>query len=294
MNQVQIFMPPPANWQDFQTLIADVAKSKYIEDSVQEYGRQGQSQNGVDVYAVDTLEKHIGIQCKETKSSRLKIKNINDEINKAKNFKPALDLFIIATTARIDAGLQSHVNQINSTNTIKFKVQLWFWDDINQFINRSHAVMSSSYKAFQEFFGASEVKNHLGAIRLSFDRNAFTDDFMLERNYQDFEQALVATKAMLKTGFLYDSWSKNLVAQTIPSSMIGDEQYQKFVCKIEASLEAIYQSFLRDVKKEAKSPGHLVERAGHYNIERRKLITVINAKLQEFNLSKINTQYLIS
>lgn len=284
-------MPPPANWQDFQTLTADVAKSKYVEDSVQEYGRQGQSQNGVDVYAVDTLEKRIGIQCKETKSSSLTSKNIDDEINKAKNFKPALDLFIIATTARTDASLQSHVNQINSTNTVKFKVQLWFWDDINQFINRSHAVMSSSYKAFQEIFGASEVKNHLGAIRLSFDRNAFTDNFMLERNYQDFQQALVATKAMLKTGFLYDSWSRNLVAQTIPSSMIGDEQYQKFVYKIEASLEAIYQSFLRDVKKEIKSPGHLVERAGHYNIERRKLIAIINAKLQEFNLFKINTHY---
>lgn len=291
MNQIQIFMPPPANWQDFQTLTADVAKSRYVEDSVQEYGRQGQCQNGVDVYAVDALGKCIGIQCKETKGSSLTSKNIDDEINKAKNFKPALDLFIIATTARTDANLQSHVNQLNATKIIKFKVQLWFWDDINQFINRSHAVMSSSYKAFQESFGASEVKNHLGAVRLSFDRNAFTDDFMFERDYQDFEQALAATKAMLKTGFLYDNWSRNLVAQTIPSSMIGDEQYQKFVYKIEISLEKMYQSFLRDVKKESKNPSHLAERAGHYNIERRKLISIINAKLQEFNILQIKTQY---
>ena len=126
---------------------------------------------------------------------------------------------------------------------------------------------------------------------MSFDRNAFTDDFMLERNYQEFEQALAATKAMLKTGFLYDTWSRNLVAQTVPSSMIGDVQYQKFVCKIEASLESIYQSFLRDVKGQLKTPNHLAERAGNYNILRRKLIALINNKLEEFDLLPIVTQY---
>lgn len=291
MNQIQIFMPPPANWQDFQTLTVDVAKSKYVEHLVQEYGRQGQRQNGVDVYAVDYLEKKIGIQCKETKSSSLTTKNIDDEINKAKNFKPDLDLFIIATTARTDANLQSHVNQLNSTNTIKFKVQLWFWDDINQFINRSHAVMSSSYKTFKENFGASEISSHLAAVRLSFDRNAFTDNFLLERSYLRFGEALAATKAMLKTGFLYDNCSINLVGQTIPSSMIGDEQYRSYVFKIEKNLEKIYQSFLVDVKKDIKSPTHLSERAGHYNIERRKLIKIINVKLQEFGLLQIDTNY---
>ncbi|BED99976.1 hypothetical protein J4G66_01975 [Aeromonas dhakensis] len=289
MNQIQIFMPPPANWQDFQALIVDVAKSKYIEDLVQEYGRQGQIQHGVDVYAVDIFDRHIGIQCKETKTNSLKPKDIDNEVIKAKGFKPVLDVFIIATTIRIDANLQNHVNKLNSTS--KFKVQLWFWDDINQFINRSHSIMSSSYKTFQESFGASEVKNHLSAVRLSFDRPAFIDDFILERNYNDFEQALVATKAMLKTGFLYDSWSRNLVAQTIPSSMIGDEPYQKFVCNIEKSLEKIYQSFLMDKKKALKNPKQLTERAGHYNIERRKLLTLINNKLNDFSLQKINTQY---
>ncbi|WP_116799794.1 hypothetical protein [Pseudomonas syringae] len=291
MNQIQIFMPPPANWQDFQTLMGDVARSKYVGESVQEYGRQGQRQDGVDVYATDILEKCIGIQCKETKNPSLTIKHVDDEIIKARKFTPALDLFIIATTARADARLQNHVNLLNSTGTIKFKVQLWFWDEINQFINRSHAVMSSSYMAFQESFGASEIKSHLAAIRLSFDRNAFTDNFIHERDYPDFQQALVATKAMLKTGFLYDNWSRSLVAQTIPSSMIGDEQYQKFVCKIESSLETLYQSFLRDVKRESKAPGHLAERAGQYNIERRKLIAVINSKLKDFKLLQIDIQY---
>jgi len=291
MNQVQIFMPPPSNWQDFQVLVADVAKSKYVENSVQEYGRQGQSQNGIDVYAVDVFDKHIGIQCKETKKVKLTSKVIDDEIVKAQKFKPSLDLFIIATTARIDAKLQDHVNTINSVNKYTFKVQLWFWDDLNQDINRSHAVMASSYKTFQDNFGKSEIVNHLSSLRLSFDRPAFIDDFMFERNYHDFEDALVATKAMLKTGFLYDSWSKNLVGQTIPSSMIGDTSYQTFIYNIEKLLEAIYQSFLRDKKKAIKNSNQLVERAGDYNIQRRKLIESINKKLKEHGLTELVTQY---
>lgn len=289
MNQIQIFMPPPANWQDFQLLIADVAKSKYVEDSVQEYGRQGQSQNGVDVYAIDVFDKRIGIQCKETKNKKLSKNTIDNEIVKAKNFTPKLDLFVIATTARTDKNLQNHVNQLNSES--KLRVQLWFWDDINQYINRSHAVMSSSYKTFLDNFGKTEIQNHLSALRLAFDRPAFVDDFILERNYQDFEQALASTKSMLKTGFLYDNWSKNLIAQTIPSSMIGDQSYQTFVCKIEKLLESIYQSFLRDRKKQAKNPSQLIERAGDYNIKRRDLIGLINKKLSKFDLAKIITQY---
>ncbi|WP_218104318.1 hypothetical protein, partial [Methylophaga muralis] len=115
MNQFQVYMPPPSNWQDFQTLIGDIAKVKFIEHSVQEYGRQGQSQNGVDVYAVDMWDKCIGIQCKETKIGVLTDKLIDKEVDKALNFRPKLDLFIIATSLRIDANLQNHVNTLNSS-----------------------------------------------------------------------------------------------------------------------------------------------------------------------------------
>lgn len=291
MNQIQIFMPPPANWQDFQTLVADVARVKFVDDSVQEYGRQGQTQNGVDIYAVDIHGQGVGIQCKETKGPGLTVRIINDEIEKVKKFTPAIDLFVVATTARIDVSLQSHVNNLNATAKFKFKVQIWFWDDINQYINRSQAVMASSYKAFQEAFGVSEISNHLAAIRLAFDRNAMTDDFLKERSYHDFGTGLAAIKAMLKIGFLYDNSGKNLVVQTIPSSMIGDVQYQRFVCKIELSLERIYQSFLSDLKKKGSNSKQLDERAGYYNIERRKLLAVINAKLQEYSFLEIVTQY---
>lgn len=291
MNQIQVYMPPPSNWQDFQMLIGDIAKVKFVEYSVQEYGRQGQSQNGVDVYAVDIWNKCIGIQCKETKNGGLTDKLIDKEIEKAIKFTPKLDLFIIATSLRIDVSLQKHVNILNSSGNLPFKVQLMFWDDINQEINRSSAVRANAYQAFQEQFGQSDIKNHLAALRKAFDRSAFKDNFLHERNYDDFEHALVLMKAFLKTGFLYDNWSRNLVFQTVPSSMIGDESYQKFVCTLESKLEKIYQSYLRDKRKLKTNPFQLSEKAGDYNIKRRDLIDFLNKTLNSFGEQDISIFY---
>jgi hypothetical protein len=109
MNQLQVFLPPSSNWQDFQDLIVEVARVRFLDSSVQEYGRQGQAQKGIDVYAQDYLNKHIGLQCKETKKESLTTTVIDKESVKAQQFSPALDLLIIATTARIDTKLQDHV-----------------------------------------------------------------------------------------------------------------------------------------------------------------------------------------
>jgi hypothetical protein len=291
MNQLQIFMPPPTNWQDFQILIAEVARAKYVSNSVQEIGRQGQRQDGVDIYATDLLDKHIGIQCKETKRSGLSTTIIDEEADKASIFSPSLDLFIVATTQRIDVNIQNHVNQINNSRKYQFKIQVWFWDDINREINRSQAVMSSCYKTFLEQFGAEEIKNHLSGIRLAFDRPAFKDDFLHERHYGDFEDALVDTKAMLKTGFLYDRRTRNLVGQIIPSSMVGDTDYQDFLQNVEKSLEKIYQGFLRDKRATVNNPKQLEERTGDYNISRRKLIEIINRRLQNAGMPCIKIAY---
>jgi hypothetical protein len=291
MNQIQIFMPPPTNWQDFQTLIVEIARVKFIPDSVQEFGRQGQSQRGVDIYAVDLLERKIGIQCKETKKNGLSTTIIDAEITDALGFSPNLDLFIIATTQRTDAKIQTYINQLNDSRTYSFKIHLWFWDDINRDINRSQNVMSSCYKTFLEQFGADEIENHLSGIRLAFDRPAFKDNFLRERNYSDFEDALVDTKAMLKTGFLYDRRTRNLVAQIIPASMVGDTIYREFLGKVEKSLEKIYQEYLRDKKANIKNPNRFEERAGAYNISRRKLIEDINSRLRTAGLPNIEIFY---
>ncbi|WP_293337675.1 hypothetical protein [Microcoleus sp. CAWBG58] len=292
MNQVQIYMPPPLNWQDFETLIEEIAKTKYSPDSVQSYGGQGQAQHGIDVYAVDHYGKHIGIQCKQTKQKEKITEGIiTTEAKKANSFLPALSLLIIATTQNTDAKLQNVINIINQNNTYNFKIQIWFWDDINRDINRSFSVMYSCYKEFQNQFGISETKNHLNILRLAFDRPAFKDDFLHERNYDDFEQALASTKQMLKTGFLFDRWSKSMIANCVPIEMIGDPEYKEVIDKIEKKVEKIYQMYLRDKRKFIQEPQLREDCAGKYNIQRRELIKILNKMFESKGLNPIVISY---
>ena len=135
MKQVEIYLPPPSKWEDFETLIAEIARVKYDKDSVQKFGRRGQPQNGVDVYVLDYFKKKIGIQCKETKKS-LTRPIILEEIEKVQGFSPSLDLFILATTQPTDVKVQQIVNEENERNERPFNIQIWFWDDIIEIINR--------------------------------------------------------------------------------------------------------------------------------------------------------------
>ena len=290
MNQMSFFMPPPINWQDFQSLLKEIATVKYDGNSVQEFGRSGQSQNGVDIYAVDYSDNKIGIQAKETKVNAVTKQVIYSELEKAKLFTPKLDIFIIATTQRIDKNLQEVINTINSEKTYSYKVQIWFWDDINEDINRSISVLSSYYKEFQRQFGQDEINNHLSTLRIAFDRPAFKDNFLHERNYDDFEYALVSTKQMIRTGFLYDTYGE-LIASTVPSDMIGEKTYKNFIISIEKKVEKLYQKYLKDKKATTVTPSILHESAGIYNIERRKVLNLLNKKFKIASMQDIDMAY---
>ena len=43
-------IPPPANWQDFKTLCCDLWRAIWKDPNTQKNGRQGQQQNGVNIY----------------------------------------------------------------------------------------------------------------------------------------------------------------------------------------------------------------------------------------------------
>ena len=286
MGQLKIFLPPPANWQDFQSLVKDIAAIRYNPDTVIEYGRLGQRQNGVDVYAEDRFGKKIGIQCKETKSV-LADGEIGREAGKARSFSQKLDLFIVATTDRTDAKLQAAVIALNDSRTYSFKIRVDFWDDLINDINRYAMVLNDCYSRYRQHFQQSDESSHLACLRIAFDRPAFKDDFLHERNYNDFEEALAATMRLFKTGFTMDRWSQIPVVQTVPMDFLPDGAYRTFVSRIESRLEKIYKSYIADKKRILADPRYAQDRAGHYNILRRELLVTLNDKLKEARLASI-------
>src|SRR5690349_21090883 len=127
--------PPPKTWQDFETLTKDVARYK-LGGEFENYGRLGQSQNGIDIYGWDNQNRVIAIQCKHKSNAKAtskkvvtKIKTvvIDKEVALADTFSPKLDVFIIATTTFRDTEVQNHINTLNASrkgNKVP-KIILW-------------------------------------------------------------------------------------------------------------------------------------------------------------------------
>lgn len=130
----------PINWQDFESLCKKLWGEIWNCPEIVKNGRNGQNQKGVDVYGVPNDEKqYYGIQCKGKDSythQQFTIKEINEEIEKAKSFVPPLKKFYLTTTAVKDAKIEEEVRVINTTHIEidLFEVHLFSWEDIAELI----------------------------------------------------------------------------------------------------------------------------------------------------------------
>ncbi|UZJ63965.1 hypothetical protein OKW96_16355 [Sphingobacterium sp. KU25419] len=126
----------PANWQDFETLCLKLWGEIWNCREIVKNGRMGQIQYGVDVYGVPEWDdQYYGIQCKgkdEYTNSQFTKREIDEEIEKAKQFSPKLKKLYFATTAVKDAAIEEHVRKANLKHKQEnlFEVHLFSWEDI--------------------------------------------------------------------------------------------------------------------------------------------------------------------
>jgi len=139
MNSISNFqLSPLSNWEDFEDLCFNIWKRIWNDDTAQKSGRKGQKQNGVDFYGRSNKgNKYVGVQCKCKENmleSKLTIGEIKEEINKAKNFKPELSEYIIATTSFRDVNIQKFCRKVTLEHKEKdiFSVTVCFWEDIKE------------------------------------------------------------------------------------------------------------------------------------------------------------------
>jgi hypothetical protein len=227
--------PPPAEWQTFQSLVAGFARALYDPHTVEEYGRNGQRQNGVDIFARDYFGNNVGIQCKWVNES-LKYSALADECEKATAFTPPLDYFFLWTTARRDVGLQDIAHTLNVSSKYDFQVAIRFWDDANDQLNRMFDVASTYYHDWLEQDHVTAEHDHRRKLRIAFDRPAFHDPIHLERSFGDLLEAVKDTLVFLRAGLLYDRYNRTLIAQALPFSLLGDANYLEALAKIVSML----------------------------------------------------------
>ncbi len=128
-------LPPPKNWDEFEDICADLFMRELDDPNLVRHGRQGQRQNGVDIYGTRKDGTYVGIQCKGKSiwpPTKLTIKEIDKEVKAALKFHPALSEFIFVTTSPDDNKIQSHARTITERHSSEslFSVHVFGWREL--------------------------------------------------------------------------------------------------------------------------------------------------------------------
>lgn len=138
--------PKPKGWVEFEEIVCSAAKIRFRNSDFTLHGRQGQSQDGVDVYGDDQSGKPVGIQCKNTLGGVTE-KTMLEEVKKAEAFKPALSKLYVATTADADTKLQQVARELSEARKSAglFPVHILFWGDIWGDLTKDKAYLAQHY-----------------------------------------------------------------------------------------------------------------------------------------------------
>ncbi|NWH07867.1 MAG: hypothetical protein HXY22_04330 [Alphaproteobacteria bacterium] len=144
-----LVLPPPRSWDEFEEIALSAAKLRWNSTDLYRHGRQGQRQDGVDIFGHAADGRHIGIQGKNTVDG-ITVTTVNSEVAQAETFQPPLDALYIATTAKRDVAIQKQVRLISQRRKKagKFPVAVLFWEDICQDLAADDAVF---FKHFPQF-----------------------------------------------------------------------------------------------------------------------------------------------
>lgn len=143
---VELRIAPPKSWDEFEEITCSAAKNRWKNPDFTRHGRQGQRQDGVDIYGVDDKGDLVGIQCKNTWVG-IKLKTIKDEVVKADSFQPGLKRLYVATTSDTDHALQESVRELSDGRTAqgRFAVAIFFWNDVWQDLTRDESRLFQHY-----------------------------------------------------------------------------------------------------------------------------------------------------
>ena len=135
--------PKPTNPEDFEILSANLLRAHWECDQLERYSTPGGAQEGIDIIDLSGKEPLRAAQCKLHKDSKpITSREIEDEVAKAREFTPPLDLYVILTTAKGNRDAHKTVMAINRRHRQErlFEVQLMTWNRIEELLDQYPAV----------------------------------------------------------------------------------------------------------------------------------------------------------
>jgi hypothetical protein len=139
-------IPVPKSWDEFERIVLSAAKLRWGTPDWYPNGRQGQKQDGIDVWGRDAAGRVIGIQCKKAQGGITEA-IVLDELEKARGFTPQPAALYVATTSPADAVLQKTIRDLSSKRQAagESSVDLLFWEDICTDLAKNEDVLFTHY-----------------------------------------------------------------------------------------------------------------------------------------------------
>lgn len=150
-------LPKPKSWDEFEDIVWNIYIRKWQDLHAQRYGKNGQAQNGIDIYGQqDNSNKYIVIQCKRCQDNKLNPQIIGVEAAKADNFSSSVSEYVITTTASRDTKIQDSIRFLNEKRGLenKFGIFIVFWEEICNFLadSSNHDLLKKYYSKWEKIF----------------------------------------------------------------------------------------------------------------------------------------------
>ena len=134
--------------KQFEHLVADCYRALYPESQVDEYGRRGQKQYGIDI----TVQRESQLWCIQCKNyETISVSHIDELLSKCTyyNINPFSKL-IIATAASNDTKIVDYLIKVRNARSVPFDLVYLSWERICNLIENNPAVYQKYYSSLQQ------------------------------------------------------------------------------------------------------------------------------------------------
>jgi Flp pilus assembly protein TadD len=141
--------PIPKTEDDFEHLCCQLLKRRWNLPQLQRYAHRGEEQDGADIFDPSHTKPIRGAQCKlHGYGKTIPPKEIQDEVDKAKKYRPRLEHYTILTTGRKSKQADKKVADINKLHQQQglFSVEVLTWDQIEILLDEYPDVRDPIYK----------------------------------------------------------------------------------------------------------------------------------------------------
>jgi tetratricopeptide (TPR) repeat protein len=144
----------PVNENDFELLCLKLLRRRWDCPQLEQYGRRGEKQDGIDLLDLSGAEPLRAAQCRRYDENKsLPPAEIQEVVHQAKQFTPKLGFLAILTTAKVSTQADRKIVEINREHSAKglFTIELLNWERIQQLLDEFPDVRD-------EFYGGADAK----------------------------------------------------------------------------------------------------------------------------------------